>query len=134
MALPVIINEKLAETESSYDYSPNVDSNKLFKEKVEDFMHKNISDSELSVDKFSKDLGVSRSLLYIQMKKVYGCTPNTYIQNCRLDKAYDMLINCKELNISEIAYRCGFSDPKYFSRCFKKIRGYTPTEIRDNHK
>ncbi len=134
LALPVIINGNLADTESSYDYSPNVDSNKLFKEKVEDFMHKNISDSELSVDKFSKDLGVSRSLLYIQMKKVYGCTPNTYIQNCRLDKAYDMLINCKELNISEIAYRCGFSDPKYFSRCFKKIRGYTPTEIRDNHK
>ena len=68
------------------------------------------------------------------MKKVYGCTPNIYMQNYRLEKAYGMLINDKGLNVSEIAYRCGFTDPKYFSRCFKKAEGCTPTEFRERHQ
>lgn len=32
------------------------------------------------------------------------------------------------VSISEVAYKCGFSDPKYFSRCFKKTMGCSPTE------
>ena len=109
-------------------------SDNAFKEKVNAFMQKHFSDSELNVGMFSCEMGLSRSLLYIQMKKVYGCTPNIYIQNYRLEKAYDMLINDKELNVSEIAYRCGFTDPKYFSRCFKKAEGCTPTEFRERHQ
>ena len=57
-----------------------------------------------------------------------------YMQNYRLEKAYGMLINDKEQNVSEIAYRCGFTDPKYFSRCFKKAEGCTPTEFRERHQ
>ena len=59
---------------------------------------------------------------------------NIYMQNYRLEKAYGMLINDKGLNVSEIAYRCGFTDPKYFSRCFKKAEGCTPTEFRERHQ
>ena len=32
------------------------------------------------------------------------------------------------MSVADVAYRCGFSDPKYFSRCFKKIMGCSPTE------
>lgn len=67
------------------------------------------------------------------MKKEFGCTPNNYITEKRIDHAYKLLKENPELNISEIAYRCGFSDPKYFSRCFKKNIGRTPSEIREHN-
>ena len=118
----------------SVSSSDGTGSDNAFKEKVETFMQKHYSDSELNVGMFSCEMGLSRSLLYIQMKKVYGCTPNIYMQNYRLEKAYGMLINDKGLNVSEIAYRCGFTDPKYFSRCFKKAEGCTPTEFRERHQ
>ena len=51
-----------------------------------------------------------------------------------MDWSYIDMINDKEQNVSEIAYRCGFTDPKYFSRCFKKAEGCTPTEFRERHQ
>ena len=64
------------------------------------------------------------------MKKELDCTPNNFILDIRLNAARQMLLEKKSLNVSEVAYRCGFSDPKYFSRCFKKAMGVTPSEIR----
>lgn len=132
-ALPVAIDGSVYGV-GSVSSSDGTGSYNAFKEKVETFMQKHYSDSELNVGMFSCEMGLSRSLLYIQMKKVYGCTPNIYMQNYRLEKAYGMLINDKGLNVSEIAYRCGFTDPKYFSRCFKKAEGCTPTEFRERHQ
>lgn len=101
-----------------------------FKSKVENFMKSHFSDPDLNVQSFAAEMGMSRSVLYIQMKKELGCTPNNFILDYRLNAAYSMLQNDRSLNVSEIAYRCGFSDPKYFSRCFKKAKGCTPSEIR----
>lgn len=116
------------------DVSVNEDTfieNSDFKTKVEAFMKANISDPDLSVSTFAKEMGISRSVLYLQMKNIYGCTPNTYIQDRRIEMASRLLSEDTSLNISEIAYRCGFSDPKYFSRCLKKAKGCTPTEYRE---
>lgn len=105
--------------------------NSEFKSKVETFMKANISNPDLSVSAFAKEMGVSRSVLYLQMKNIYGSTPNTYIQDLRIEMASRLLRQDRNLNISEIAYQCGFSDPKYFSRCLKKAKGCTPTEYRE---
>jgi AraC-like DNA-binding protein len=47
----------------------------------------------------------------------------------RIEIAQKLLLN-NNLNISEIAYRIGFNDPRYFSRCFKKVVGVSPKEFR----
>lgn len=47
----------------------------------------------------------------------------------RIEIAQELLLN-NNLNISEIAYRIGFNDPRYFSRCFKKVVGVSPKEYR----
>lgn len=49
----------------------------------------------------------------------------------RLEIALHLLSN-NSLNISEIAYKVGFNDPKYFSKCFKKILGLSPTKYRES--
>ena len=51
----------------------------------------------------------------------------------RMKKAMELL-NTTELNISEIAYDLGFSDPNYFSRTFQQVYGKTPSSIRKAQK
>ncbi len=51
----------------------------------------------------------------------------------RLKKATELLIN-DELNVKEIAFFCGFEDPNYFSKVFKKRYGRSPLEFKNNNK
>lgn len=100
-----------------------------FREKAKNFVRENISNSDITVDDFAKHMNMSVSQLYLKCKENLGFTPNSYIQNVRINMAVSILDHSKETqNISDLAYRCGFSDPKYFSRCFKKQKGITPTE------
>ena len=95
--------------------------------KAREYMEANISNSELSVDSFAQAMGMSRSVFYLNMKRVFGSTPNNFIQEARMARAKELL-RARSGNVSEVAYRCGFSDPKYFSRCFKKATGVSPSE------
>ncbi|MFN0257744.1 hybrid sensor histidine kinase/response regulator transcription factor [Pedobacter ureilyticus] len=89
--------------------------------------------SEIDVNLFASEMGLSRSSLFSKLKGVTGLTPNTFISNIRLKKAADMLQNSPELNISQIAYNLGFSSPRYFNKCFKEQYGYAPQEYRKKH-
>ena len=53
-----------------------------------------------------------------------------FICQIRIKRAVQ-LFDSGEYNISQIAYMTGFNDPKYFSRCFKKIVGVTPSEYKE---
>lgn len=72
---------------------------------------------------------MSRSLLYLQTKRIMGSTPNNLIIEKRMAYAIKLLSD-PGTNISDVAYRCGFSDPKYFTRCFKKATGLAPSDYR----
>ncbi len=95
---------------------------------VEEHLH-----SEIDVNLFASEMGLSRSSLFSKLKGVTGLTPNTFISNIRLKKAADMLQNSPELNISQIAYNLGFSSPRYFNKCFKEQYGYAPQEYRKKY-
>ena len=95
--------------------------------KVWAYMERNMANAELTVDSFAQDMGMSRSVFYLNMKRVFGVTPNNFMQEARIAYAKELL-RAHSGNISEVAYKCGFSDPKYFSRCFKKATGMTPSE------
>ena len=61
-----------------------------------------------------------------------GLPTAQFIRNYRLDIAKKMIVdNGANRNITEIAYRVGFNDPKYFTRCFTKQYGVSPTSFRD---
>ncbi|MGN0221742.1 MAG: AraC family transcriptional regulator [Prevotella sp.] len=99
-----------------------------FATKAKAYMREHIGDNEISVESFARYMNMSKSLFYLKCKKHLGYTPSNYIQNTRLSYASLLLKNSATSNISDIAYKCGFSDPKYFSRLFKKVKGVTPTE------
>ncbi len=69
---------------------------------------------------------VSQSHFCHVFKDVMGESAKEYLVKVRVKKAADML-KSTDMNITEIAYSCGFSDANYFSRAFKKFIGTSPT-------
>jgi len=86
------------------------------------------SDTNLKVDDFSKPLGYSKSQLYRKLILLAGKSPNTFIKEYRLNEALKLL-DKNTGNISEIAFETGFTSPSYFSKCFLKQYGYSPSAV-----
>ncbi|MDR1004451.1 MAG: helix-turn-helix domain-containing protein [Prevotellaceae bacterium] len=84
------------------------------------------------VDDFARAMGVGRTALFRQIKRITGTTPNNFIRSLRLKKAAWLLRHAPELNISDIAYRLCFGNPNYFNKCFRETFGMSPTEYRKN--
>lgn len=57
-------------------------------------------------------------------------TPVDFVRHIRLLRA-QKLINDTDQSLTQIAYSVGFSDPKYFSKVFKREMGVTPSEYRE---
>jgi len=98
-----------------------------FLERIMTIVDKNISESSFSVEMMADDIGMSRSQLYRKLYSISGQTPREFITSIRLKRAIQLLEN-DGMTISEIAYQTGFSDPAYFSNCFKKQFGQSPSE------
>lgn len=86
--------------------------------------------NSISVEKFASNMNVSKSTLCRKIKLFTGLSPRRFIQNIRIRKA-EKLLSKNDCKISEIAYNVGFSDPKYFSRCFKIEYGVAPSEFQE---
>ena len=97
-------------------------------------VEENISNSEFSVEEFSRTLGMSRTTLYKKFVSITGKTPIEFIRILRLKRAAQLLRE-SQMSISEVAYDVGFNHPKYFSKYFKEEFGMLPSKyIEDNAK
>ena len=92
-----------------------------------DYTEATWSNTNLKVDDFSKPVGYSKSQLYRKIILLTGKSPNTFIKDYRLNEAL-ILLNKNSGNVSETAYLTGFSSPSYFSKCFQKRYGHTPSD------
>lgn len=106
-------------------------SDQQFMNEMMDILEKNYADSEFGVNELAKKLNISYTLIYKKCISLTGIPPVRFILLYRLQLAKKILENNKNNNIivSEIAYRVGFNDPKYFSRCFVKQYKMTPSSI-----
>ncbi|MEL6925254.1 MAG: response regulator, partial [Bacteroidota bacterium] len=89
--------------------------------------HEQMDNTNFAIDQFAHELAVSRPLLFTKLKALTGQTPNNFIKTIRLKQAAQLLSQNK-LNVAEVAYRVGFRDPKYFSKCFQKQFGASPIQ------
>ncbi len=96
--------------------------------KVIETIRKNIDNSEFSVDDLSREVGLSRVHLNRKLKENINISPSSLIKSMRLKQAAYLLINNK-VNISDVAYKIGFSSHSYFSNSFKEYFGMAPTEF-----
>lgn len=100
---------------------------KKFLGKAASVINEHISDSSFGVELFASELAISRAALHKKLIALIGEPPSELIKRIRLSKAGTLLKN-KTGNISEIALDVGFNNPAYFSECFKKQFGETPTQ------
>ncbi|MGP4082563.1 response regulator transcription factor [Pseudalkalibacillus sp. R45] len=83
---------------------------------------------DLNLDTLSSLVHLSGQYLSRLFKQETGYTITQYITICRLEKAKKCLYSRE--NIMEVSEKCGFSDPNYFARVFKKYEGVTPTQYQ----
>ncbi|WP_170066876.1 two-component regulator propeller domain-containing protein [Flavobacterium granuli] len=107
--------------------SPN---EKLIKKGLE-IIKEELHNPSFNVEALFEQLEISRIKCYRIFKEVLKQSPSDVIISLRLQKA-EILLKNKNLNISEISFECGFNDPKYFSRMFKKHFGTSPKTFRNN--
>ena len=105
---------------------------KPFMEAVMEVMEANYANSEFGVQELAMAMHMNRSLLSKKLNVETGNPTSQFIRNYRLDIAKRMIVeNVANRNITEIAYRVGFNDPKYFTRCFTKQYGVSPSSYRE---
>ncbi|MEH0153201.1 two-component regulator propeller domain-containing protein [Limibacter armeniacum] len=95
---------------------------------VRNVISKHLADPDLNVNLLAKEVGVGRTMLFTKLKSLTGQTPNDLILQYRLEKASEMLMADKSRSVSEVCYAVGFNSPKYFSKCFQKQYGHSPTQ------
>ncbi|RLD76327.1 MAG: hypothetical protein DRJ07_16540 [Bacteroidetes bacterium] len=89
-------------------------------------VEKNISNNLLSIEDIAKEMGMSQTQFYRKIKNLTGYSASQFIRVVRLKRAAQML-STKKFKISEVLYEVGFSSPSYFTKCFKKLFGISPT-------
>ena len=113
------------------DIVTNVRDKKLIAD-IEKFILKNLSDSAFSINEILKEVGIGRTLLHVKLKSIVGLSATEFINNIRIKESVKLLLS--GCNVSEAAYSTGFSSPGYYTHCFKKIFGISPTEYLANKK
>lgn len=86
----------------------------------------NLGDPSFQVERIAKEIGMSKAVLYKKVNALANTTIAELIKIARLKKAANYLEN-QDMTVSQIAYMVGFSDPKYFSKEFKKYYGKSPS-------
>ena len=96
--------------------------------KIATIVEENISNPSLNVNLVCEKSGLAEKQLYRLVKKYLEVSPVEYIKKIRLRKSAALLEQAT-FNISEVSYMVGFSSPSYFSACFQKEYGMTPSQF-----
>ncbi|MBR1668227.1 MAG: response regulator [Bacteroidaceae bacterium] len=96
--------------------------------RVNEVIKSHLDNSEFSVQQLSEEVGISRVHLNRKMKERYGVSPNIFIKSFRLKQAAYLLAYHK-VNVSEVAYKVGFSSHSYFTTSFHEYFGMSPKEF-----
>ncbi|MBL4560025.1 MAG: response regulator [Labilibaculum sp.] len=98
-------------------------------EKLKTLVEEQISNSAFGQSELAKGLGMSQMQLYRKLKDLLQMAPNEFIRTIRIKRAIQLLEK-EGFTINEVSYMVGFNDPKYFSRCFTKELGTSPSKFR----
>ena len=109
-------------------YSPVV-------ELVREDIAKNLSNPLYALEDYLKKLPLSYDYVRKLFQKETGATPRTYLENARMELAASILSSgvtnkYSNYSVSQVAEACGYLEPLYFSRVFKKHFGVSPSEYK----
>jgi len=121
--LSLLVNQSgMSTTSKILKASPNI---KKAIDYIQSFYEKNISLDELSFIS-----GLDKNTLINEFKRLVQVTPHQYLIQVRVNNAKQLLKG--EQTLSNIAFKCGFSDQSHFTRCFKQFTSVTPNTYRSS--
>lgn len=100
-----------------------------FLEKLMHVMELNMSRVDLNIEDIENEMCMSHSSFFRKLKRLTGMSGKEMLQDFRLKRAMQM-IEETDMRLNEIAFAVGFSEYKYFARCFKNRYGKSPSSIR----
>ncbi|MCB9285112.1 MAG: helix-turn-helix domain-containing protein [Lewinellaceae bacterium] len=104
-----------------------------FFRKVVATIEQRMGDPAFSVEQLSQAILLSPSQLQRKILALTEKSPGQIIRNIRLQKAKELL-RSTDLNVAEVAFQCGFSDPSYFTRIFRKEEGIPPSQWKEEQE
>ncbi len=120
----------------SYMYtSTNNSMNHIYEnhmKKALDYIHHNYT-YDIKISDMARYISIDRTYLYKLFMTYKNVSPQQYLIKYRLNIALELLID-SNLNVTEIAYSCGFKDASSFNKHFKKHFNITPLQYRSNNK
>ena len=102
-----------------------------FLKRILEILEQNYANENFTSEEFSQKAGLSRMQLHRKLHALTDQSSSEFIRNFRLKRAMKLL-SAKKGNISEIAFEVGFSNPSYFTECFKVLFGFSPSEFQLN--
>ena len=93
------------------------------------YIEANYRYADFNILRLSRMMNLGRTTLYRAFRENSGMSPVEYLSRYRMEQARKMLQN--QASVKAAALSCGFSDPLYFSRQFRRITGGTPSGIRN---
>lgn len=109
------------------------DSKNRYVSEAAQFMSTHLNDPDMSVGAVARQLGLSEGHLSHLFKKETGMTVSSYLTACRMEKARELLSDCRS-RVYEVAERVGYRDIAHFSSSFKKSVGVSPSEYQNGRR
>ena len=105
-------------------------------ELVREDVAKNLSNPSYALEDFIKKLPLNYDYVRKLFQKETGATPRAYLENSRMELAANLLSSgvtnkYSNYSVSQVAEACGYAEPLYFSRVFKKHFGVAPSEYKE---
>ena len=121
----LVKRELIIRTEKSKKSEKNEAS--IFQKKINELILRHLSNTDLSLETLADALHMSKSTLYRKWKEESNDTLANHILSLRLSETLH-LVQSQTVSFAEASSMCGFNNPSYFSRAFKKVYGCTPSE------
>lgn len=103
------------------------EAEEAFATRLFDESEKQLAEEGFTIDDLGQSIAISRPQLYRKITSLTGRSPNDLIRDLRMTKAL-ALLKAKKHNITQVALEVGYTSPSYFSKCFVKKFGCTPSE------
>ena len=99
-----------------------------FVERVNALVRRQIREGRIDVSDIAREMAMSMTAFRRRFTELLGDSPQAYIIRLRMERARQLFDEHPELNISEVAMKCGFDDKSNFTRAFKHVHGMTPSD------
>lgn len=108
-------------------------TDEVFLNQINEIIESNLSNPQFTIEDLAQMIYMSRSVLYVKMKNLFGMTPNNFIKQIRLRRAAQYLMQ-GTFKVNEICYLVGFNTPSYFAKCFQEQFGILPKDFAAQQK